>query len=117
VLDDDDALQAGALDDDALQNRRAERTAEPGCSTTSRTRRFARVAERRAAPVPDVACARRWIAFATGAGTRRSTTGVSPDRLSLALPLADRRCTVDGRMPTQREHHAELETGETRSRT
>ena len=61
------------------QNRRARRTAEPACSTTSRTRRFARAAERRAAPVPDVACARRWIAFATGAGTRPSTTGVSPD--------------------------------------
>jgi hypothetical protein len=67
---------------------------EPACSTTSRTHRFARAAGRRAAPVPDVACARWWIAFATGAATRRWTIGVA--------------LHVEDVLPLQREHHGSL---------
>jgi hypothetical protein len=91
---------------------------KPACSTTSRTRRFTRAVERRAAPFPDVACARRWIVSATVQAPVLDDN-VSPDLLSLALVVTSldaARCTAGGRIPSQRGHHAELDTGETRSR-
>jgi hypothetical protein len=58
-----------------------------------------RAAERRAAPVPDVACARRWIAFATGC------RHPSFDHTTSHLPCCPSHPSLDDRRPTRVEGH------------